>query len=739
MIVKHIPARPAGRNATIERARHARNLVDYLRQPEKQSAEKDYQVTYMLREGLGDTKGERLFHIGARNFVSTDITGQRAEMIAIAQMASRSPNPIDHWLLSWREGELPTPAEIDETVTMFLEHLGVDNQPCIYACHGDTDNRHVHLALNRYDPLSERMVEINNGFTREAAHQATALIVDRFGWQAEADARYSVVNGRLVTAASAAAKRKEGRKPLSPKATAFENRTGYRSAQRIVQEDAVPRIKAARSWSDLHATLAEVGIRYDIVGTNGVTLTVDDERVKASSIDRAITRTQVEKRLGPFEPRSETIRDVSRNPHFDRLADAFRADEYRAECERWRQQQQIRREQRSFPAGLAREEGEQAQPTAGEIQPPLTRPPPNLESWYYARREGVFARRWRHRFDVEDLPHFSGVAQGKSGLPTEIDGYHGYPCSDGTRYARGPDEPTAFLDRGPNIAVVIQDDEALLAALRLAALKFDGKVSVNGDKQFRKRTFEIAQRHGLGHVLADADLAAKWRELQSEAASQEPIRSIVVRNSDAQTGENGSREIDGLHQSAIGSRLQSNTSSNSSPANVSVNPAALEVAGSAIDPVYAPQSESVSDLSRARALALAGEQQALRRSWNRAFAKFKEMGRLPVCDEAGRWSISAEGLSADERRALSTPGQDSETQKRFAEMNAHRPESEPPTTESSQVAKQSVLELGRLVATGKDVDPTHSQKDVLASARISKVKHNSGEELPEQGSGGKER
>ncbi len=138
------------------------------------------------------------------------------------------------------------------------------------------------------------MVEINNGFTREAAHQATALIVDRFGWQAEADARYSVVNGRLVTAASAAAKRKEGRKPLSPKATAFENRTGYRSAQRIVQEDAVPRIKAARSWSDLHATLAEVGIRYDIVGTNGVTLTVDDERVKASSIDRAITRTQVE-------------------------------------------------------------------------------------------------------------------------------------------------------------------------------------------------------------------------------------------------------------------------------------------------------------------------------------------------------------------------------------------------------------------------------------------------------------
>ncbi len=29
------------------------------------------------------------------------------------------------------------------------------------------------------------MVEINDGFTVKAAHQATALIVDRFGWQAE--------------------------------------------------------------------------------------------------------------------------------------------------------------------------------------------------------------------------------------------------------------------------------------------------------------------------------------------------------------------------------------------------------------------------------------------------------------------------------------------------------------------------------------------------------------------------
>lgn len=150
MIVKKIPARPTGRNAAVERAAQARNLVDYLRLPEKDSAEKAYMVAYMLEAKLGDTVGERLFHVGGRGFVSESAVGQRAELIAVAQAARRSPNPVDHWLLSWRKGELPTPEQIDQVAALFTEHLGVADLPCIYACHGDTHNRHLHLALSRH-------------------------------------------------------------------------------------------------------------------------------------------------------------------------------------------------------------------------------------------------------------------------------------------------------------------------------------------------------------------------------------------------------------------------------------------------------------------------------------------------------------------------------------------------------------------------------------------------------------
>ena len=523
MIVKRIPARPAGRNATTERARHARNLVDYLRQPEKQSEEKDYQVAYMLREKLGGTKGERLFHIGGRNFVSTAIEGQRAEMIAVAQAATRSPNPIDHWLLSWRQGELPTPAEIDEAVGMFLGHLGVSDQPCIYACHGDTDNRHVHIALNRYDPLARRMIEINDGFTLEAAHQAVALIVDRFGWQAEADARYTVVDGRLSMAAAAAARQEAGRKPLGVKAAAFENRTGYRSAKRIVQEDAVPRIKAARSWGDLHAKLAEVGIRYDIVGTNGVVLTVGDERVKASGIDRSITRVRLEKRFGDFIPRAAPVEVAARDANVDRLAKAFRADEYRGELERWKRWQKAKRD-----AASSEHATDRARAAALAKQKPPKRPAPNLESWYYEQGEGGFAEAWRHRHSARAFPSF-GVGGGKrpADLPS-IDGFHAYSCSDGVRYARKANGPTAFLDRGEAIDVIARDETAMLAAFRLAVRKSDGRVIVAGDREFRERTFAMAVRHGLADALADPDLAQRWRVLQPSLPQPDHALGRVV-------------------------------------------------------------------------------------------------------------------------------------------------------------------------------------------------------------------
>jgi hypothetical protein len=107
------------------------------------------------------------------------------------------------------------------------------------------------------------------------------------------------------------------------------------------------------------------------------------------------------------------------------------------------------------------------------------------------------------------------VGSGKrpADLPS-IDGFHAYPCSDGVRYARKVDRPTAFIDRGEAIDVIARDEAAMLAAFRLAVKKSDGRVMVTGDPEFRERTYAMAVRYGLADALADPDLAQRWRALQ---------------------------------------------------------------------------------------------------------------------------------------------------------------------------------------------------------------------------------
>ena len=519
MIVKRIPARPTGRNVTHQRAGHARRLVDYLHRPEKDGAEKAYMVDYMTREGLGDTQDERLFHIGARGLVADSVEGQRLEMMALANAAKRSPNPIDHWLLSWRENELPSAEQIDEVVDMFMVHFGVDEQPCIYAAHGDTHNRHVHIALNRYDVEADRMISINYGFNKEAAHQVVALIVDRFGWEAEEGQRYRVESGKAVLGSAARARRDGGDKAVGSDAAAYELRTGYKSAQRIAQQEAVAILSAARSWGEAHVRLAAKGMTYEKKGTNGATIGVDGVWVKASAVHREVTRTRLEKRLGIFEHRDPAIAITPRRVDGDRFTDALRADEYRRMVEA--HQAVVNQDGARTPGrrrrGKSLHDGE-------DIGPSTRRPPPpNLESFYYRMNEGELARRWRHCRDAGVLPSLSGPR--RSDVKTQpVDTYQPFSCADGIRYAQALDAPTAFVDRGDRIDVVAgADDEAILAALRLGAIRFDGGMTVRGSDEFRERVFVVAQRNGLASFLADRDFRLR-QDRAAHAHAQAHLR-----------------------------------------------------------------------------------------------------------------------------------------------------------------------------------------------------------------------
>ena len=216
-------------------------------------------------------------------------------MIALARESVHSDMPVQHWMFSWQEGEQPTREQVEEVVDMFLEKMGLTGHQTVYGVHYDTDNYHLHVAVNRTNPETGKVVLPFNGLDIQEAHKLVAHIEGRQGWASEENSMYAVLeNGELA--------RRRTAREIKPKQAAldFEHATGEKSAQRIAQERGHSIIKDAQSWPELHKKLAEVGLRFEKKGS-GAIIFVGEKAVKASSVDRAFGMGKLCKRLGEFE------------------------------------------------------------------------------------------------------------------------------------------------------------------------------------------------------------------------------------------------------------------------------------------------------------------------------------------------------------------------------------------------------------------------------------------------------
>ncbi len=287
MIAKKIP----NTKKSSTKSARAGGLAEYITQPELTN------------------KIEKCISSEAVNFISTDLKSQTAEMIALSQEAVKSKDPIDHWVLSWKSNERPTPEQAREAAAIFIKQCGLEGHQYITGLHDDTENMHLHIAVNRVHPDTCKVVKINKGFDKEAAQQSIAIIEKVQGWSVETNARYRT-NDKAELIIDPATKRPQifaaGVKPLQPttKAQAMEVQTGEKSAQRVGIEQAAPIIAKATSWKELHANMADAGMQYQRKGS-GAVVQVGDELVKASTIDRKASLSALEKRFGPYQPLQE--------------------------------------------------------------------------------------------------------------------------------------------------------------------------------------------------------------------------------------------------------------------------------------------------------------------------------------------------------------------------------------------------------------------------------------------------
>lgn len=512
MIVKKVknPQKAASKAVRISR------LTGYIREPERENSQ------------------EKCIHAGARGFITDEPRSQTAEMIALSQEAVRSKDTINHYVLSWREGEQPSPEQVEEAVSIFMEELGVKDHQAIYGLHADTDNLHLHLAINRVHPETLKVVKINNGFDIEAAHKAIARIENAQGWQREQNGRYQVLeNGEL---GREHIDKDKPRQPAQPKRD-MENRTGEKSAERIAIEDGAPIIKKAQTWEQLHRELAAKGMRYEKTGS-GATLFVGDVGVKASSADRDASLSKLQKRLGAYQPAPQRQQVAQREPepikpdvpgwkdyitgrkeHYAEKNAAKLAQDKRQEQERKQlsEQQKARRdelmrgnwkgkgevlnamrsviaaEQAAEKAALKEKHQKQREQHRQQF-----RPYPDLEQWQRMQKSPELAEQWRHR--ASEPQRIEGD-RSEPPTPRDIRAYQPEIVGQQVHYSRkeeaGRGGGVSFVDKGRSIDIHDwRNRDSTLAALQLSAQKW-GSFTVTGNDEYKAMCAKLAAEHGF--------------------------------------------------------------------------------------------------------------------------------------------------------------------------------------------------------------------------------------------------
>lgn len=250
-----------------------------------------------IAEPQSENANEKCIHLGTRGFLSQTFGSQVAEMIALADECVKSKDPIRHDVITFKEGESPTVKQLEAIIDLYEKEMGLQGHQIIYGLHVDTDNVHIHIQANRVHPETFKAVKIDRGFDKEALQRVCARIEHAQGWKPENNSRYHVQPDGAISDRPA---RPERAPQPSAQALGMETRTGIKSAERIVIEDAAGILKSAKTWRDIHQQLEQVGIRYERSG-GGAVMFVGDVAVKASVVERAARFAALQKKLGPFE------------------------------------------------------------------------------------------------------------------------------------------------------------------------------------------------------------------------------------------------------------------------------------------------------------------------------------------------------------------------------------------------------------------------------------------------------
>ncbi len=235
-------------------------------------------VKYLCNQ---QNKQERVGKVRLSNCNSIDPIWAVQEVLATQAKNQRATgDKTYHMLISFAPGENPSAQILQEIEDTVASSIGFKEHQRISVVHHDTDNLHIHVAINKIHPQTFNMIEPFRAY-KIFAEVASKLEIE-LGLQ--------ITNHQT---------RKNHSENL---ADDMEHHSGIESLINWMKRYCKEKIEAASSWKEIHSILAEHGLIIRIKANGFVFCNVQGLTVKASSISRIFAKKNLESKLGSFVP-----------------------------------------------------------------------------------------------------------------------------------------------------------------------------------------------------------------------------------------------------------------------------------------------------------------------------------------------------------------------------------------------------------------------------------------------------
>lgn len=251
---------------------------------------------------ITDKRGtvERVQKTRITNCLCKDVASAVLEMQCVQAMNKNKNNKTYHMIVSFQSDEKPTIDQIRIIEDELVKSIGYQDHQRISVLHGDTDNLHLHIAINKIDPKTYKSK--NPYCPYKDLKKKRRELEKKFG-----------LKTNVKDLQQELGKEHKDLNKTNTKAADFEAQTGLESFNTYMKKLS-PELKNCNSWKEFNDVLAKNGVEIKVRG-NGFIFTSNDNHVKASSIDRVFSKKKLEDKFGNFEKgENEVIKENAYTP-----------------------------------------------------------------------------------------------------------------------------------------------------------------------------------------------------------------------------------------------------------------------------------------------------------------------------------------------------------------------------------------------------------------------------------------